>query len=266
MFPLLDQFFVKIHIFNTFGLGLGNLLWLQWFGVGSFFLEFAKLEFWVLAGGPSPFPGNVAPYHLLLVYVWFDESWIFGEYVGAEGRFSHISKHVGPFCFVCASAWWEYITILLRISVSGHFVMSITKNHESHYVTVLDNSPNFCSAKQWGKRIGNCNGKPTSMLEKQFPLENCADLLLQRVITEIWERWEGSQEIGRSNIQQTVQRATAAVMTVCDSVGRRNWNKKDRQIRPALKHEYQNICGQDKETENHKLLFGEDLANPGAYE
>ena len=31
------------------------------------------------------------------------------------------------------------ITILLRIRVRGHFVMSITKNHESHYVTVLDN-------------------------------------------------------------------------------------------------------------------------------
>ena len=28
-------------------------------------------------------------------------------------------------------------SILLR--VSGHFVMSITKNHEPHYVTVLDN-------------------------------------------------------------------------------------------------------------------------------
>ena len=33
------------------------------------------------------------------------------------------------------------VTILLRIRVTGHFVMSITKNHmhESHYVTVLDN-------------------------------------------------------------------------------------------------------------------------------
>ena len=31
------------------------------------------------------------------------------------------------------------VTILLRIRVGGHFVMSITKNHESHYVGVLDN-------------------------------------------------------------------------------------------------------------------------------
>ena len=31
------------------------------------------------------------------------------------------------------------VTILLRITVRGHFVMSITKNHESHYVPVLDN-------------------------------------------------------------------------------------------------------------------------------
>ena len=31
------------------------------------------------------------------------------------------------------------ITILLRIWARGHFVMSITKTHESHYVGVLDN-------------------------------------------------------------------------------------------------------------------------------
>ena len=30
-------------------------------------------------------------------------------------------------------------TILLRIRARGHFVMSITKTHESHYVGVLDN-------------------------------------------------------------------------------------------------------------------------------
>ena len=34
------------------------------------------------------------------------------------------------------------LTILLRIRVRGHFVMSITKNHESPCVTVLDN-PQF---------------------------------------------------------------------------------------------------------------------------
>ena len=31
--------------------------------------------------------------------------------VGAEGRFSHILVHLGPFGFVCGWAWWEYITI-----------------------------------------------------------------------------------------------------------------------------------------------------------
>ena len=31
------------------------------------------------------------------------------------------------------------LTILLRIRARGHFVMSIIKNRESHYVTVLDN-------------------------------------------------------------------------------------------------------------------------------
>ena len=33
----------------------------------------------------------------------------------------------------------KIVAILLRIRVRGHFVMSITKNHESNYVTVLDN-------------------------------------------------------------------------------------------------------------------------------
>ena len=31
------------------------------------------------------------------------------------------------------------VTVLLRIRARGHFVMSITKTHESHYVGVLDN-------------------------------------------------------------------------------------------------------------------------------
>ena len=34
------------------------------------------------------------------------------------------------------------VTILLRIRDRGHCVMSITKNHESHYVSVLDNPLN----------------------------------------------------------------------------------------------------------------------------
>ena len=33
------------------------------------------------------------------------------------------------------------VAILLRIWVRGHFVMSNTSYHESHYVTVLDNPP-----------------------------------------------------------------------------------------------------------------------------
>ena len=34
-----------------------------------------------------------------------------------------------------------FCPISLRIRVRGHFVMSITKNHESHYATVLDSPP-----------------------------------------------------------------------------------------------------------------------------
>ena len=35
------------------------------------------------------------------------------------------------------------VTIFLRIKVGGHFVMSIVKCHESHYVGVLDNPHHF---------------------------------------------------------------------------------------------------------------------------
>ena len=35
------------------------------------------------------------------------------------------------------------VTILLRIRARGHFVMSITKYHESHYVGVLDNPHSY---------------------------------------------------------------------------------------------------------------------------
>ena len=46
-------------------------------------------------------------------------------------RHQKVSQSV-PFFMHCKT-----VTILLRIRVRGHFVMSITNNHESHYVTVL---------------------------------------------------------------------------------------------------------------------------------
>ena len=49
-------------------------------------------------------------------------------------RHYKVSQSV-PFFMHCKT-----ITVLLRIRVRGHLVMYITKNHESHYVTVLDNS------------------------------------------------------------------------------------------------------------------------------
>ena len=45
-----------------------------------------------------------------------------------------------PFFVHCKS-----VTIL-RIRVRGHFVMSITENHKSYYVTVLDNPLTSLSA------------------------------------------------------------------------------------------------------------------------
>ena len=48
-------------------------------------------------------------------------------------RHLKVSQSV-PFIMHCKT-----VTILLTIRVRRHFVMSITKNHEPHYVTVLDN-------------------------------------------------------------------------------------------------------------------------------
>ena len=50
-----------------------------------------------------------------------------------HNRHHKVSQSV-PFFMHCKT-----VTILLMIKVRGYFVMSITKNHESHYVTVLDN-------------------------------------------------------------------------------------------------------------------------------
>ena len=47
---------------------------------------------------------------------------------------SESACHAG--CMYCKT-----VIILLRIRVRGHFVMSITNNHESQYFTVLDNPP-----------------------------------------------------------------------------------------------------------------------------
>ena len=54
-----------------------------------------------------------------------------------HNRHHKVSQSV-PFFMQCTT-----VTILLRIRVRGHFVMSITKNHEYHYVTVLVNAQNI---------------------------------------------------------------------------------------------------------------------------
>ena len=50
-----------------------------------------------------------------------------------HNRHHKVSQSV-PFLMHCKT-----VIILLRIRVWGHFVMSIARNHESHYVIVLDN-------------------------------------------------------------------------------------------------------------------------------
>ena len=73
----------------------------------------------------------------------------------------------------------ETVTILLRIRVRGHFVMSITKYHESHSVGVLHNllhltSSNYagCSVNGETGDYGNigCN---TTEVERQTEGHSC---------------------------------------------------------------------------------------------
>ena len=45
------------------------------------------------------------------------------------------------------------LTVLLRIRARGHFVMSIIRNRESHYVTVLDNPPLNTSNFKFGNGL-----------------------------------------------------------------------------------------------------------------
>ena len=71
-----------------------------------------------------------------------------------HNRHHKVSQSV-PFFMHC-----KIVTILLRIRVRGHFVMSITKNHESYYVTVLDNPL---------ERRGNSTSYATKCLQINFP-------------------------------------------------------------------------------------------------
>ena len=59
------------------------------------------------------------------------------------------------------------VTILLRIRVRGHFVMSITKNHEWHYVTVLDN-PLYTPI----------SAMSTALMRPRRPKQDCLQLVL----------------------------------------------------------------------------------------
>ena len=50
-----------------------------------------------------------------------------------HNRHNKVSQSVPHFMFR------KTVTTFLRIKVGGHFVMSIVKGYESHYVGVLDN-------------------------------------------------------------------------------------------------------------------------------
>ena len=71
------------------------------------------------------------------------------------------------------------VTIFLTIRVRGHFVMSVKKNHESHYVTVLDNSLH-----------------DSKIVSGQYMLPRCETRLTKNVNTSLSVMQEGKPFIG----------------------------------------------------------------------
>ena len=89
-----------------------------------------------------------------------------------HNRHHKVAQNV-PFFMHCKT-----VTILLRIRVRGHFVMSITNNHESHYVTVLDNPQEFCCvAGSKNDGLDSWSSSPSPNLEYHQKEEPASKLL-----------------------------------------------------------------------------------------
>ena len=61
------------------------------------------------------------------------------------------------------------VTVQLQIRVRGHFVMSITKHHESNYVSVLDNPQEVVATQVTKSMILSSKLQPTEFLTIFFP-------------------------------------------------------------------------------------------------
>jgi len=142
--------------------------------------------------------------------------------------------------------------------------------------------------KRWG--IALSNDKLKAILAKHEQPENCASMTVPKVNPEIWEHLYSAKrksDLRLSNMQQSLQHATFALLKSCDLllsatggasseeaikhnvdaialighvVGDVARLPRD-QIRPALKADFQNLCAKhDDDIAQSAWLFGPDLA------
>lgn len=75
------------------------------------------------------------------------------------------------------------------------------------------------ASKQWGITLPN--DKLKAMLAKHAKPENCPDITTVRVNPEIWDQMNNFRckaDLGVSNIQQALQKATFGILKVCDKL------------------------------------------------
>ena len=142
--------------------------------------------------------------------------------------------------------------------------------------------------KRWGKKLEQ--EKMSSLLTKYDPPENCVDITVTRVNSEIWQSlnsFRKKADLRLANLQQAFQKATFATLTNADKLLRitdlSGPTKKElltssidivallghvaseisllrrEQMKPALKPEYHALCSSETKA-SAKFLFGEDLA------
>ncbi|RUA04501.1 MAG: hypothetical protein DSY43_06165 [Gammaproteobacteria bacterium] len=140
--------------------------------------------------------------------------------------------------------------------------------------------------KRWGKKLPQ--DKITGLVEKHPMPENCVDIKVPRVNTEIWQTLDPAgrkSDLRLTNMQQNLQRATSAVLTMCEKVlalkmendvsksiladgidniallghvGAELSCFRREQMKPGLKHEFRPLCSKELD-EPSPLLFGDDL-------
>ena len=142
--------------------------------------------------------------------------------------------------------------------------------------------------KRWGKKLEQ--EKMSSLLTKYDPSENCVDITVTRVNSEIWQSlnsFRKKADLRLANLQRAFQKATFATLPNADKLLRitdlSGPTKKElltssidivallghaaseisllrrEQMKPALKPEFHALCSSETKA-SAKFLFGEDLA------